>query len=51
MFEDTKGCIQNPSIEEGQTIQWPKKNDKRTNNYLQNTTRKIEQHNSGAREW
>ena len=51
MFEDTKDCIQNPSIEEGQTIQLPKKNDKRTNNDLQNITRKIEQNNSGAREW
>jgi hypothetical protein len=23
-FEDTKGCNQNPYIEEEQTIQWPK---------------------------
>jgi len=24
MFEDTKGVIEKPSIEEGQTIQWSK---------------------------
>ena len=27
-----------PPIKEGQTIQWSKKKDKRTNNDLQNTT-------------
>ena len=39
-FEDTKRGIQNPSIEKGQTTQWLKKKDKRTNNYRQNITRK-----------
>jgi len=36
----SKGGNQNLLIKEGQTIQWPKKKYKRTNNDLQNTTQK-----------
>ena len=35
-----KGGNQKSSIEEGQTTQWQKEKDKRTNNYTQNITQK-----------
>ena len=37
-FDDTKGAIR--IVQKGQTIQWPKVKDKRTNNNIQNTTQK-----------